>query len=180
MLGPTICILAIYLSLMIGDFINTLVAVILSLTNKFDQSYDEFLIFKMIIRRISILTLFKVMFTLNRVKIQMDPQNDTEEKIYSKLARLICMERLYLISFSLLFVKISVLILMVADHYYLQNMKKTYELLVVIISPIICIIKLLIICYFIQMSRFFLNDLKDHFNLSKCKLQLLLGSIGFL
>ena len=69
MLTATIGILASYFILLLLDLINNSVLMAIKGNHKHNINivYDEFLIFKMLIRRLSMLILFKVLFTLNRV-----------------------------------------------------------------------------------------------------------------
>ena len=71
-------IFACYFVLLLADLINNIVIVAIADKNNLEFMYNEFIIFKMLIRRISMLLMFKVLFTLNRVQIQLDPSNTTE------------------------------------------------------------------------------------------------------
>ena len=69
MLGPTICIFVSYLIIMILDLTNNIIILTITTPSNIQVTYDEFIIFKMLIRRLSMLILFKVLFTINRVQI---------------------------------------------------------------------------------------------------------------
>ena len=148
LLGPTVLIILTYWLLMFIAFINN--AVILSLRDKISikNAYDEHLIFRMFIRRFSVLILFKVMFTLKRVVYMLNPRYDTKEKLYHKLFRIICLERVYFISFFLLMMNTSILIVMFLHEDYEQRFQSIYEMVVMIVSPIFWLIKIVLVYYF--------------------------------
>ena len=87
-----------------------------------DIAYKELLIFKLLIRRISFIVFFKVMFTMKRVEIQMNPIHDTKLKIYSNLQKIMVIERVYLFFVALLMLNIGFVITMFVEQEYYKEM----------------------------------------------------------
>ena len=74
MLGPTIAIMISFISLIVIDTINIIIMFILLHAGVVDKdfAYKETLVMKLLVRRISIILLFKVLFTLKRVELQLN------------------------------------------------------------------------------------------------------------
>ena len=76
MLKATLLIFVGFFVFLLLDLIN--LSVVLSFSDQeLISAYNETIIFKMLIRRLTELLVFKVLYTLKRVQIQMDHENTT-------------------------------------------------------------------------------------------------------
>lgn len=123
-----------------------------------DSAYKELLTFKILIRRMSQILFFKVMFTLKRVEVQLNPEYESEMQVYGALKKLMCLERIYLLIISILLINIGFLIVMFVENDYSKFMQKVYETSVISISPFFWICNIFLIFYFYRMGKAYLNS----------------------
>lgn len=175
-------VVCIFWFLIFIDFVNILTVLMLVKNGHLNRyrGYDAQLAVKLLIRRLSQILFFKVMFTLKRVEVQLSPKYDTFTKCMEALNKLICVERSYLAFSSVCILNIGVVIFMFVDFQYAEHMQRVYESVVMGVAPFFWIVNTYFVCYFRSMGNNYIQHLDATLQSKECLIKSFFLFIGFL
>lgn len=182
MLDTVKLVVIIFWILIILDFINILTVTVLVVNGTLSRTrgYELQLVVKLLIRRISQIIFFKVMFTLKRVEVQLNPQFKSVEECLKALLRLIKFERGYFIFSSISILNIGLVIFLFVDSEYTEHAQFIYETVVMSISPIFWIANTFFVCYFKSMGQAYIKYLDSELMKKECMIKTFIWTIGLL
>lgn len=92
----------------------------------------------------------------------MDEAFTTREEIYHRLYKIMCIERIYILTFSLLLLNIVMLIFMFINDFFYDKLKTYYLIIFFSMAPLTWMVKGYLIWYFYKMGMYFVNSLSVH------------------
>lgn len=91
-----------------------------------------------------------------------------------------CVERIYLMTFTLLLSNIVILLLMYVNDFYYDKFKQYYMVVLFVLTPITWIVKGYLISYFYKMGMFYVMNLANYTKLQIRRVKAVFTVYGFM